>query len=48
MCRAELTPEGELAVALLLGALVTAIAERAECDPAEVLIGPVDFGGAGD
>jgi hypothetical protein len=45
MCRAEVSPEAELAVALLLGALLEAIAERAGCDPAEVLIGPVDFGG---
>lgn len=48
MCRAELAPEAELLVALLLGDLVTAIAEQYGCDPAQVLIGPVDFGGDGD
>lgn len=45
MCRAEVSPEAELAVALLLGALVAELAERAGCDPAEVLVGPVDLGG---
>jgi hypothetical protein len=49
MCRAgPLTPAASVMVAELLRDLRTALAEQFGCDPAEVLVGPVDLGGEDD
>ena len=44
MCRVDLTPRAELLVADLLGQIVEALAAEYGCDPADVRVGPVDFG----
>ena len=44
MCRVDLTPRAEVLVADLLGQIVAALAAEYGCDPADVTVGPVDFG----
>lgn len=44
MCRVDLTPAAAVLVGRLLGDLRAALAAETGCDPAEVRIGPVDFG----
>ncbi len=44
MCRTDIHPEVERALAALLGGMVAALADMYDLDPVAVRIGPVDFG----
>jgi hypothetical protein len=46
MCQVDLTPRAELLVADLLRQIVEVLAAEDGCDPADVRVGPVDFGAA--
>lgn len=49
MCKVDLkTPRAAALVADLLDQLIVALAAEDGCDPSEVRVGPVDFGGADD
>lgn len=44
MCRADVRPEAAELLGDLLGQLVEGVARMYGCDPADVTVGPVDFG----
>lgn len=44
MCRADVAPEAQAPLARLLVDMAAALAELEGLDPADVRIGPVDFG----
>lgn len=46
MCRNDVSPAAAPLLGQLLADLTEAIARRAGCDPADVRVGPVDFGAA--